>query len=77
VTLISVPEKFAADTVAREGKAARLWLARLPELVDELSVRWGLRVAGDPMHGYLENGAGLAATRSANMAELRARLSHT
>jgi streptomycin 6-kinase len=53
VTLICVPEKFAADTVAREGEAARLWLARLPELVGELCVRWGLRVAGDPMHGYL------------------------
>jgi streptomycin 6-kinase len=53
VTLIEVPEKFAADTVAREGEVARLWLARLPELVGELCVRWGLRVTGDPMHGYL------------------------
>jgi streptomycin 6-kinase len=53
VTLICVPEKFAADTVTREGEAARLWLARLPELVGELCVRWDLRVAGDPMHGYL------------------------
>lgn len=53
MTLICVPEKFAADTVTREGEAARLWLARLPELVGELCVRWDLRVAGDPMHGYL------------------------
>jgi streptomycin 6-kinase len=53
MTLISVPEKFAADTVAREGEAARPWLARLPELVGELCARWGLRVTGDPMHGYL------------------------
>jgi streptomycin 6-kinase len=53
VTLISVPESFAADALTREGEAARPWLARLPELVGELCVRWGLRVTGDPMHGYL------------------------
>jgi streptomycin 6-kinase len=53
VTLISVPEKFAADTVTRAGEAARRWLARLPELVGELCGRWGLRVTGDPLHGYL------------------------
>ena len=53
MTLISVPERFAADTLTREGEAARPWLARLPELVGELCVRWGLRVIGDPMHGYL------------------------
>jgi streptomycin 6-kinase len=53
VTLIRVPEGFAADTLTREGEAARTWLARLPELVGELCVRWGLRVTGDPMHGYM------------------------
>jgi len=53
VTLIRVPERFAADTLAREGEAARTWLARLPELAGELCVRWGLRVTGDPMHGYM------------------------
>lgn len=53
MTLIRVPEGFAADTLTREGEAARTWLARLPELVGELCVRWGLRVAGDPMHGYM------------------------
>lgn len=53
MTLISVPERFAADTLTREGEAARPWLARLPELVSELCVRWGLRVTGDPMHGYM------------------------
>jgi streptomycin 6-kinase len=51
--LIRVPERFAADTLTRGGEAARTWLARLPELVGELCVRWGLRVSGDPMHGYL------------------------
>jgi streptomycin 6-kinase len=53
VTLISVPERFAADTLAREGEPARPWLARLPELIGELCLRWGLRVVGDPMHGYM------------------------
>ncbi len=53
MTLIRVPEGFAADTLTREGEAARTWLARLPDLVGELCVRWGLRVTGDPMHGYM------------------------
>jgi streptomycin 6-kinase len=53
VTLIRVPERFAADTLIREGEAARTWLARLPELAGELCARWGLRVTGDPMHGYM------------------------
>lgn len=53
MTLIGVPGRFAADTVAREGEAARPWLARLPELVGQLCGRWGLRVTGDPMHGYM------------------------
>ena len=53
MTLIRVPEGFAADTLTREGEAARTWLARLPDLVGELCMRWGLRVTGDPMHGYM------------------------
>jgi streptomycin 6-kinase len=53
VTLVGVPAQFAADTLAREGEAARRWLTRLPELVGELCARWGLRVTGDPMHGYI------------------------
>jgi streptomycin 6-kinase len=53
MTAITVPERFAADTLVREGAAARTWLAQLPELVGELCARWGLRVSGDPMHGYL------------------------
>jgi streptomycin 6-kinase len=53
VTVISVPEKFVVDTLSREGGAARPWLAQLPELVGELCDRWGLRISGDPMHGYM------------------------
>ena len=32
MALIRVPERFAAETLAREGEAARTWLARQPEL---------------------------------------------
>jgi streptomycin 6-kinase len=53
VTLIRVPERFAADTLFREGEAGRIWLARLPDLVGDLCARWGLRVTGDPMHGFM------------------------
>ncbi len=53
MSVISVPERFAVDTATREGEAARPWLAQLPELVADLCVRWGLRVTGDPMHGYM------------------------
>ena len=53
MTRISMPEGFATDTVTREGEAARPWLARLPDLVADLCGRWGLRVTGDPMHGYM------------------------
>jgi streptomycin 6-kinase len=53
VTVIGVPDRFAADALSRESEAARPWLAQLPELVGELCERWGLRVIGDPMYGYL------------------------
>ncbi len=53
MTVISVPERFVVDTLSREGEAARPWLAQLQELIGELCVRWGLRVSGDPMHGYM------------------------
>lgn len=53
MTLIGVPAGFAAGTVAREGEAAWPWLARLPGLVGDLCARWGLRVSGDPVHGYM------------------------
>lgn len=46
MTVISVPETFASDTLAREGERARPWLARIPWLVGELCARWRLRIAG-------------------------------
>lgn len=51
--MIQVPPAFAASTVAREGEAGEAWLASLPALIEELCERWGLEVAGAPMHGYV------------------------
>lgn len=53
MSVISVPEQFAADTLAREGDGARVWLKSLPLLVGALCSQWGLHVDGPPMHGYL------------------------
>lgn len=51
--MIEVPAAFAASTVGREGEAGEAWLAALPGLVEDLCERWGLEVAGVPMHGYV------------------------
>lgn len=51
--MIVVPEAFAVSTIEREGEAGRRWLADLPRLVATLCQRWGLTLAGTPMHGYL------------------------
>jgi streptomycin 6-kinase len=51
VPVISVPARFAADTLAREGDAALEWLDSLPALVSELCARWNLGIDGQPMHG--------------------------
>ncbi len=37
--------------IEREGDAARAWVASLPRLVDEMSERWELTVAGPPIGG--------------------------
>jgi streptomycin 6-kinase len=45
---LAIPAKLAATAVAWEGDAGREWLARLPQLVDELIERWELEV-GAPL----------------------------
>lgn len=50
---VTVPERFADETLAREGEVARDWLDGLPALVSELCERWQLLPDGPPMHGYL------------------------
>jgi streptomycin 6-kinase len=51
--MISIPQKFAADTIAREGEPGRAWIADLPRQAAALCQRWNLAVDGAPMHGYL------------------------
>jgi streptomycin 6-kinase len=60
--VISVPERFATDTLTREGEAAREWLETLPVVVSELCERWDLRLDGPPMHGY--QGLAIPVTRA-------------
>ncbi len=50
---VTVPERFADETLAREGEVARDWLDGLPALVSELCERWHLLPDGPSMHGYL------------------------
>ena len=45
---LPIPAKFAATVVAWEGDAGREWLARLPQLVVEVTERWELDV-GAPL----------------------------
>jgi streptomycin 6-kinase len=50
--VIRVPPSFFSYTrVSREGAAGRAWAESLPALVDDLCVRWSLRIDGEPMHG--------------------------
>jgi streptomycin 6-kinase len=49
---ILIPCGFARDTVTREGKAGREWLAALPGMVEELCQRWQLEIDGSVMNGY-------------------------
>lgn len=48
---LSVPEPFAVRTVEREQRAGRVWLDRLPELVEQLLRVWGLELTGPPVAG--------------------------
>lgn len=51
--MITVPDSFATDTIAREGDTARDWLANLPGLVETLCMEWNLLLDGPPIPGYL------------------------
>lgn len=51
--MVVIPERFAADTVVREGDAGQVWLNQLPKLVAMLCQQWHLQVDGSVMHGYL------------------------
>lgn len=51
--MIVVPERFAADTVVREGAAGQAWLDQLPDLIATLCRQWRLQVDDSVMHGGL------------------------
>jgi streptomycin 6-kinase len=42
--MVFVPAEFARATIALHGDAGRLWLRRLPRLVEEYAARWSLKV---------------------------------
>ncbi|MCK2237230.1 MULTISPECIES: aminoglycoside phosphotransferase family protein [unclassified Crossiella] len=49
--MIAVPDRFAAETIARQGDSARPWLDRLPGVVGELCGYWGVEPEGPATHG--------------------------
>jgi streptomycin 6-kinase len=49
--MITVPEKFARDTAARDGERGKAWIAALPGIVSQLAERWGCAPDGPVMHG--------------------------
>ncbi len=51
--MIVVPDAFAAGIVGMGGDAGRVWLSRLPQLVESLCERWKLAIVGAPLHGGL------------------------
>lgn len=51
--MIEIPKSFVFSTVQREGDASRTWLAALPQLLEELLVRWSCMPNGVPLHGQV------------------------
>ena len=51
--MITVPEAFRRDTIAREGDAGRAWLETLPATVEALVDQWRLTLDGPITNGYL------------------------
>ncbi|WP_129790213.1 aminoglycoside phosphotransferase family protein [Promicromonospora panici] len=48
---LTVPARFAARTVDREGEAGHDWIGELPELVGRLLREWRLTLVGPPVSG--------------------------
>ncbi|MDT5273018.1 MAG: streptomycin 6-kinase [Acidobacteriota bacterium] len=42
--MVYIPEDFARATIVQHGEAGRLWLDRLPRLVESCAARWSLKV---------------------------------
>jgi streptomycin 6-kinase len=50
---LTIPEAFARGIRGESGIEGDAWLRRLPKLVEETLIEWGLTSSGDVMHGYL------------------------
>jgi len=42
--VVFIPDEFARATVVQHGEAGRLWLSRLPGLIEQCAARWSLKV---------------------------------
>lgn len=49
--MITLPEAFAARTIARSGEAGRRWIESLPAWVEGLCATWNLELDGSARHG--------------------------
>ncbi|GAB3928576.1 streptomycin 6-kinase [Microlunatus endophyticus] len=49
--MITVPDPFAAATIAREGEAGRAWIQRLPALTEKYLALWRCDLDGDVTSG--------------------------
>lgn len=49
---IQVPDRFAKDTITREGKAGKTWIEALPRIVETRCRQWRLAINGPVRHGY-------------------------
>jgi streptomycin 6-kinase len=50
---LTIPEAFARGIRGESGAKGDEWLQRLPRLVDETLIGWGLTRSGPVLHGYL------------------------
>ncbi|HEY9292409.1 MAG TPA: aminoglycoside phosphotransferase family protein [Microlunatus sp.] len=49
--MITVPDKLAVATIAREGDGGRRWIGELPTLAERCLTRWSCVPSGPPTHG--------------------------
>lgn len=50
---IVVPAALTANHIQQQGEAGRAWSAGLPALAERYLEEWGLRLDGEPAHGYV------------------------
>ncbi|WP_214318854.1 aminoglycoside phosphotransferase family protein [Nonomuraea sediminis] len=50
---IVVPAALTANHIQQQGEAGRAWSAGLPALAERYLEEWGLRLDGEPAHGFV------------------------